>query len=78
VTDAAPRVPGLGDGPDRAIPFSIDLLLANGALAAAAAGWWFLRRRASVVTMVIVLLPVVVLGVLRVMLAIDAVLPLTR
>lgn len=78
VTEAAPRVPDPSDGPQRGLPFGIDALLANLAFVGAAMAWLFLRSRVGIGIRVAVVAPMLVLGFVRLMMTLDALLPLTR
>jgi LPXTG-site transpeptidase (sortase) family protein len=78
ISDAAPLVPDLDDGPGRSLPFGIEVLLGNAALAAAVLAWLFLRRRTSAMVRVAAVAPMAVFGVVRIVLMLDSLRPITR
>lgn len=78
ISAAAPLVPSFDDLPGRSIPFGVEALLGNAALAAAVLAWWFLRRRASVMVCIAAVAPIGILAVVRIVLMVDSLRPITR
>ena len=78
LSDAKPLVPSLGDRPSRVVPFGVDVLLGNAALIAAILAWRFTRSRASLAVRLATVAPVALFAVMRYVLMIDSLRPITR
>ena len=78
INNVAAVVPDLARGPQRAVPLGIDALLFNVALIGAALAWVFLRTRMRSVTAIIIISPIAFVAVVRLLMALDSSLPLTR
>jgi LPXTG-site transpeptidase (sortase) family protein len=78
VTDADAVIPDLSVGPQRAVPITVETLLALGALASAVLGAAFLRGRANTVVIVAAALPAVALAALWLLISFESLLPIAR
>jgi LPXTG-site transpeptidase (sortase) family protein len=78
VNDIDAVVADLGRGPDRAVPLGIDTLLFNAAAVGAALTFVALRRRVGLVVAVSLIVPIAAVAVMRLLFAVDSILPLTR
>jgi sortase A len=76
--DVPAIVPDLATSPQAEAPYGIDGLLTIGALAAAVCSAGYLRRRTGLGVTIAVVAPMAVYGWIRVLMLVDAVLPLTR
>ena len=78
VTEATPVAVDLTAGQDGGVPFGMEALLAFGSAAAAALAWMLLSRRMNVITSSLVVVPIALYAVIRVVMLVDNLLPLTR
>lgn len=78
INAVAAVVPDLARGPQRAVPLGLDALLFNVALIGAALASVFLRTRMRSVTAIIIISPIAFVAVVRLLMALDSSLPLTR
>ena len=78
ISDAAPLVPTLDDDPARTLPYGVDVLLGNAAVVVAALAWMFLRSRTSVMVRLAAVAPMAIFGVVRLVLMLDSLRPITR
>jgi LPXTG-site transpeptidase (sortase) family protein len=78
LSDVAPLIPNLDNGPARALPFGIDVILGNAALVAAVLSWRFLRRRTSAMIRIAAVAPIAIFALVSFALMLDSVRPLTR